>query len=312
MTKKILINIFCICIIFILFDFILYNYLSYKLFNDKFRFDIPRYMESLKIINFDDEYKKLINENYFRNAINTDKTIQKKPILIFGCSFGYGWLLEENQAFAYKLHEYTGRNIYNQSISSLGLQYFPYIMGNFKIENHVNIPSLPEYIIFIFIDNHVYRLYRYFYEDIDPKKDIRYKLKNNKLTQISDRNYFFQKFVTFRQISNFWAKTKYYKTNFNDNFDFMKAHFLYAKELAKKKFPNAKLVILKYEEDPNSELFYSDRWSELEKEGFIILDTYKLTGKHLYRQEYRIINDVHPNEYAWDILTPKIVETLKL
>ena len=271
--------------------------------------EIPRYIQSLKIKNFDDEYVKMKQENYFRNALNKSSS-SKKPVLIFGCSFGFGWLLDEKQAFAYKLSELSKRDVYNQSISSLGIQYFPYIIEKFNINNEI---KNPEYIIFVMIDNHVYRLYRYFYQDTDPYKDIRYKLSvNGNLQLISDRNFFLQKSFIFRYIQNMFGKVKFDSKSFDENFDFMKKHFLYAKKLCQEKFPDTKLVILKYEENYESELFNSDRWSELEQEGFIILDTYSLTGKHLYENEYRIKNDVHPNEKAWDLLTPKIIEKLNL
>ena len=85
-----------------------------------------------------------------------------------------------------------------------------------------------------------------------------------------------------------------------------------AKDLKKKKFPNSKLVILKYEECYAPDIFYTERWNELEDEGFIVLDTHNLTGEHLFQNKYKLEDDCHPNELAWDIITPKVVEALNL
>lgn len=272
-----------------------------------FEINIKKYIKAARIRNFHETYQYLNNVGYFRDVITDTKNQDSKSILIFGCSFGYGHLLKKEQSFSYKLSKLAKRNVYNRSIPSLGVQYFPYIMKNFDIEKTV---TNPEYIIFVFIDNHIYRLYRYFYEDVEAFKDIRYKSVNNKLTQINDRNNIFQYFSIIRYLQNVFGKIKYESKSFDENFDFMKQHFLYAKEIATEKFPKAKLVILKYQETQNSEIYLSKRWKELQKEGFIVIDSYSLTGKDLCDREFRLKDNIHPNEKAWDILTPKIIEKL--
>ena len=85
------------------------------------------------------------------------------------------------------------------------------------------------------------------------------------------------------------------------------------KEVAKQKYPNTKLVILVYEENLEDWSSKTNRWKELEKEGFIVLNSYDLTNLNLSVKKYRLTFDKnHPNELAWNILTPKIAEKLKL
>jgi len=304
--KITIINIIIIIFIFFSFDFLFFFFAENNFSFKSIKFNLNHYIESSKIKKFDNTYKELKADNYFRNTIiNTEK----KPILVFGCSFGYGYLLDEKQAFSYKLSELSGRSVFNQSISSLGIQYFPYILEKTEINKDINNP---EYIIFVMIENHIYRLYRYFYEDNGAYLDIRYKTTPNGLAEINHKYYILEHSAIYRYIQNKYADYKFRHNSNDKNFDFMKLHFLKAKKLVNKIFPNSKIVILKYEENPDSWYYNTKRWKELEDEGFIILGSYELTGKHLYKKEYRIPNDVHPNEYAWDLLTPMIVSELKL
>lgn len=305
--KIIVLNFTLIIWLFLIFDFCLFNSIENKYSHDSNNiFHWNLYIKASKIKQFDDTYKKLKSQNYFRNTI---QNTNKPPILILGCSFGYGYLLEENQAFTYKLATKAERSVYNQSISSLGVQYFPYILEKFEINKEVKDP---EYIIFVFIENHINRLYRYFSTDNNAYLDIRYKETPQGLKEIKHKYYIFEHSAIIRYLQNKYAEYKYNHNSYDKNFDFMKLHFLKAQKLAKEKFPNSKIVILKYEENPDSWYYNTERWNELEKQGFIIIGSYELTGKHLYENEYRIKNDVHPNEKAWDLLVPKLVKKLNL
>ena len=149
-TTIILINILLIVVI----DIIAYATLSGTDWNFNFKEIIKNYKEHSRVVHFDELYNTLTSQDYFRNTI---KETNKRPILIFGCSFGYGYLLEENQSFGYKLSNLTNRSVFNHSISSQGINYVPHILENYNLEEKI---KNPEYIIFVFIQNHAYRFYR--------------------------------------------------------------------------------------------------------------------------------------------------------
>ncbi len=162
------------------------------------------------------------------------------------------------------------------------------------------------------IDNHIFRLYRYFYEDLPACLDIRYKRTKEGLKEIKHKNYILEHFFIYRYLQNRYAEFVFTHKSFDENFDFMKLHFLKAQELVKTKFPDSKIVILKYEDNFDSDYYNTERWKELEDAGFIVLGTYELTGKHLDEDEYKLNDDVHPNEKAWDLIVPALVKKLDL
>ena len=113
------------------------------------------------------------------------------------------------------------------------------------------------------------------------------------------------------ELSHYVADKEDNSFSLDENFDFMKQHFLLAKKIINERYPDTKVAILKYEDSVSSEISSSEWWKELEEEGFIILDSYDLTGDHLSKSKYKIA-DGHPNEKAWDVLTPMVVKALKL
>ena len=293
-------------ILLLLIDYSFFYYIEFKRQNISFKESIEKYIRCTNIIDIDESYLDKANNNYFRDF---KKESSKRSISIFGCSFGYGYLLKPEQSLSYKLSEHTGRSVFNRSISSLGIQYVPYIVEHYDLEKIVNDP---EYIIFILIDNHLYRLYREIMDIDDPHIDILYKENKNILEERRPFYSFLFKSAIIRYINVKLINYLYNKKDKDKIFDFMKAHFLKMKSILNKKFPNSKLVILQYEENENSWIFNNPRWNELRDEGFIIINSYELTNEHLFEEKYRIPNDVHPNEKAWDLLVPKLVERLEL
>ena len=293
-------------ILLLLIDYGFFYYIEFKRQNISFTESIEKYIKFTHIIDIDESYLDKVNNNYFRDF---KKESSKRSILIFGCSFGYGYLLKPEQSLSYKLSEHTGRSVFNRSISSLGIQYVPYIAEHYNIEKTI---SNPEYIIFVMIDNHLYRLYREIMNIDEPYFDILYQYNGKILEERKPIYSFLFKSSIIRYINLNLILYMYNKKNQDEIFDFMKAHFLKMKSILNKKFPNSKLVILQYEENENSWIFNNPRWNELRDEGFIIINSYELTNEHLFEEKYRIPNDVHPNEKAWDLLVPKLVERLEL
>jgi hypothetical protein len=93
----------------------------------------------------------------------------------------------------------------------------------------------------------------------------------------------------------------------------MKKYFEKSREEMQKVWgKNFKFVILKYDEGDNSKYISSERWKELEDEGFIVLNTTDLVGRVLNQTEDLAFDNFHPAEKVWDMLIPKIVKEIGL
>lgn len=129
--KKLYINIIILIIIFIIFElfssFITYNLLFFQqtdrvkyIINSINKENVINWLKWLdygkKLQTFNDTYEQ---RNYFsdENRYKTVGSKNKKPVVIFGCSFAYGEYLNDNQTFGYKLSKQTGRTVYNFAYS---------------------------------------------------------------------------------------------------------------------------------------------------------------------------------------------------
>lgn len=260
-----------------------------------------------RMTSFQEDYCK-IKKTEFRHPVGLN--YKKKPILIFGCSYAYGLFLPENEIFSYKLSNLSKRPVYNRAHPSWSVQQMLYQLQQKDFYSEV---KPPEYIIYVFISNHFQRLHLVVFEASDPEIYLRYKEKNGKLKEVKStfrifENSYFIKFTQKIIVENNIMTEK----NQNRNFDFMKLHFEEAKKIANTKYPGAKFVILKYMDEPNAWCLKTSRWNELKREGFIVLDTDKLTGEDLSNNKYKVWDEKHPNEKAWEIITPALIKKLNL
>ncbi len=252
---------------------------------------------------------------------------EDKSIILFGCSFAYGAFLEDSDTFAYKLSMQTGRTVYKRALCTMGFGQMLYLSESETLYNSLN--DKPEYAIYVYIPDHLFRSCHYKYgvsSDYGDNYYLSYVLKSGKLEEKTPFINYLNSMSIFHDISkNIFCSYKNYATNEKENFDFIKAHFTKAKNNLQKVYPNLKFVIIKYAFNDNNPDFYdkdsseyanmisfnSKRWKELEDEGFIVLDVKKLTGIDVNDEKYQL-PDKHPNAKAWDIITPKVIDALKL
>lgn len=267
------------------------------------RLYLKEYIGDFNVKNQNDIYYYFKNTQESRDYI--DSNSKKRPILILGCSIAYGYNLEKEQTLQYKLGKLTHRSVYNRAIPSYGIQNAIYMLDNFNFEKEIKDP---EYIIFIFINDHYKRLYREVYDVTEPILYLNYSVINGNLVE-KKRFKFPYRFAFGRRISNIFTEKKY-DISSKELFKDSKIYFTKLKEVANKKFPNSKLVILDYEENDaclNSEI------KELSKDNFIVLNCHDLTNEYLYEPKYRFSFDIyHPNELTWDIVAPKLAKKLNL
>lgn len=253
------------------------------------------------------------NEEYLFRKEGENNDYNKPSILLFGCSFAYGIGLDDNQSFAYKLSRITERPVYNRAVWASGIQYFYYLVTDGRIFDSIRVK--PEYAIYVYIPEHLERIKKPFHGELNANLNIRYKLEGNNLVLDKTLPLFLYKSALIKTIlmHNYYKMAdSYTKKEMYDNFALINELFLQSKAELEKRYPGIKTVILKYNYDYGYEIseipFLFDT---LKDEGFIVLDTKDLTGK-TFDLSYTVSDKYHPNEAAWDLIVPKLVQKLKL
>lgn len=282
-----------------------YNKEKKRCFDSKIPFYFPQYaikMKSIKQRYENEEIKNFV-------VLNRDGNSRKKPILVMGCSFAYGLFLNPDKTFSSTLSRDTRRIVYNRAVVGWGIQHMLYQLRRDDFYHQV---KEPEYLIYVVISDHMRRLRSYVFVPLENEFYLRYEEKSGKLVEIDPKMNILRGFYLIRFLQTIITENVLLcEKNRDKNFDFAKLHFEESRRSLQSKYPNTKFVILKYMEEKDSWFLNTQRWNELEKEGFIVLDTNELTGKDLSMKEYKL-PDNHPNEKAWEIITPALINKLKL
>ncbi len=300
--KNIFIILFNIIIIFILIEILCYSKFIFSKVKDydgsiiktikynKYQF--------FKYKNFDDLYQ-YIKTKRLRQPIGLK--YKEKPILLMGCSFAYGYGLQDNESLGYKLSEILKRPLYNRAFEWLwGLQTMLY--QSRRSDFYKEVPP-PEYVIYVYIFDHINRISA---SVIAPDYNIphlRYIYKNNKL----QREKFHSRYnlYMFRTYSILRAKSIAEKMDYK----LINEYFIETKKEFDKHWKNYKFIILIYDEGPYSR--EKINIEELNKQGFIVIGTKDLTGRYLDQPQDKIEDKFHPSEYAWSLVAPKLADKLK-
>ncbi len=311
MKKKnaIIINLVICFLLFFCFDFFCYLIYFNKWVekNKEINLPPPKFEYSIKLKPFEQDYIN-IRKNKLRKPVGI--TSNKKSIVIFGCSYAYGYILPDEKILSYKLYELTGRPIYNRAFVAWGLQHMLYQL---KRDDFYKEIKEPEYIIYIFITDHLRRMYSFVSDSpfLYNELYLRYEIKNGKCRELNKEVFSYAGFSILKSLKEKRVNdTLYKKDNFNKVFDDMESIFVESKKEVQKHYPKTKFIILKYRDHNNSWYLNTDRWKELEREGFIVIDTKNLTGKDLYKKEYvfKEVYDLHPNEKGWDVVSKSLKE----
>lgn len=267
--------------------------------------------EGMKEIPFHSGIKK-VNYNFATLGIKDGwgrlpeglKFKKKKPIVLFGCSYAYGYGLEDKQTFAHKLALRTKRTVYNRSFPAWGIQHMLY---------QAKLPSLyekipePGYVIYVYMHDHLRRLYLYSFASwniLNEEFDIRYKDINGKLVEMTNSNPLLnqiKRLYTANTLQH-WYVQKFAIKDLNRSYDLAIQHFVEAKDEMQKHWKNTKYVILVYD-DIN---FDDEIKKELKQNGFIVMDISEFAASS------KFITNRNPNEAAWNSIVPKVVKELKL
>ncbi len=306
-----------------LLNIISYNFEANKirkvakiLHNDKIK--PPGYFQHWK--RYHDEtslvyYKTHVKHNGFRKPVGL--MYKKKPIWLFGCSFVYGVDVAkgnppDSQIFSAVLSEYTKRPVYNRAFPAWGVQHMLYQLQEGEI--YKELPA-PEFVIFTFIPDHARRLNKITYGFWNDGAYLRYTLKDGKLKEESPILEPLWKMYSVKALLSYLDYYVYGSSKNRDkNFDLIESMFIASRKEIDSHYKNVKFVILKYKGADDFDPWYVDtnRWGELEKQGFIVLRAEELAGNDLLDRKYLAGDEYHPTRQAWEVVVPELSTKLEL
>lgn len=226
-----------------------------------------------------------------------------RPIVLLGCSFAFGQGLDYKDIFSVKLSEVAKRPVYNYAKKGKGLQSSLFIIQKGVIE-----PKNPEYIIYLYMDDHIRRLYSSCSIDDYVGYPI-YSLNKDGYMELK-YDYFplYRQFYTFYYWNNVVFK-KILKQNSSYNSKLLTAYFKSMNQAIKEKYPDTKFVVLAF---TNQEFLKYDSLN-LKDEEIIFINSNLLAGEDLTAEEYwQSKDDTHPTAEVWKILAPIVSEELNL
>ena len=232
---------------------------------------------------------------------------KKKPVVIFGGSYSYGFALDEMQTVSSKLSKLTKRPVYNKSFVAWGIQHLLFLSKSDK--TYSNIKN-PEYVFYIFTFDDLRRMYLYSYSSwniLNEEFDVRYKLKGNKLFEIRNTNNLFnqiKRLYTFNELHHlFYKKYVDVPSKRAKAYDLAIKQINEAEKEIKSRWKNTKFVVLSYDDPYFSTL--------LEKNGISTVNLMKLASQDKFLLD-SMKRNVVPTPEIWDELLPKLVKSLKL
>ncbi len=256
------------------------------------------------------------NQGRIESDLPYDKS--KGSIVTMGCSFTHGDSIQENETLAYKLQKITNRKTYNRGFSGTGIQHVLLQLQTLDFLNDEDrkVSPLPEYFIYVFISDHMRRLYIDYFDLNGNRKYIKYKKDiNNKLILNHWDKIEFGDYIKVTFLAKKFNDLIYRLKSNDELFDFFKLHLIESKKIIDKKYNNAKFVVIVYNPELDTHSFRpfrTERWNELEAEGIQVIRFDKKEYDFLANEEFIASDNVHPGRKAWDVLVPEIIKQLNL
>ncbi len=303
MKKIIFINIIVTFVIFAIIEII--SYINWSLdYDENGRRTILANRFSRTIKPFDEIYNEWKKIN-LRKPVG--ENFSKKSILWFGCSFAYGYGLNEEQTGSYKLSMLSKRAVYNRGIPSGSINHMLYQLKDESL--YKAIKKEPEYLIYtwIYVQN---PRFKYFSKFGSNDQNLQYKLVNGKYTQVKiNKCYKYYYPYILRNIQRKLENDSKYP-----EYEYFEEIFLECMKEIKKHYPNIKFVILEYRSVGKFyEIEEYPKFNRLKEQGVIILDTKDLVKENMNLDIYKLAEfDEHPNEKAWNKIIPELVKKLNL
>ena len=260
---------------------------------------------TLKMSTFDDFYKKR-EANMFR-PVSGEEYTEKKPIILMGCSFAYGHVLDDNKILSARIAEKAKRTVYNFAYPGWGTQNIIYLMQhNQKLQNVKKEGEGKQYIIYWYIYDHLRRLYIPFFFT-DTYYALLYTEKNGTLVRKERNHPYIDAFYLIKDQEYKRVLTDYAeRTEEMEKYRFFMQHMYRIKEEKDKLFPDAQIIVMS-----SSEPFPDQVVSDLEAIDIPVLYTKDLTGVDM-ENDPEWTYDIHPNAAAVELLSDALIKELGL
>ncbi len=301
MFKRILINIILILIALLTVE--TYCFYKTKSENETFKKQADR-LESNNTRKYVTKYRLLkpFSAELYRKSFIKENS-ERNAILWFGCSFAEGAGLEDNKTPCYKISELTGRSCINKAKGATGTQFMLY-----QLENDKNLTGTEntDYIIYTFIWNHIQRLYNYQVNPLIDMFNLRYKVSNGDLKNITPEfNPIYSSFFVKRLLNK-----KIYNEANKESIDFYLFNEVMKKslEITKEKYPNSKFIMIEFPELSRKEL-PDYEIKKIEDMGITVVKAKDFLGEiNIYEEKYWLPDKIHPTSEVWDLILPQIKE----
>lgn len=243
-----------------------------------------------------------IDSNGFRRS--PDDYDKNKPSIVFtGCSYVFGYMLEDNQTLPWLVSKLTHRKVYNTGYHGNGTQH---MLVDFQSKEFwKKIPDADTFI-YVFISDHIRRLKSptnltdaNFY----PTYEL---LPNGKLKAVVPS----KEFINANAETRIRNKKLTFINSYGDGFQNPETRALFlavlseSKKIIKSKNPKARFIIFDVCSDKDIDNY-------LIKNKFEVISVYDLLGSYSYEKKYMTLNN-HPNAAFWKLVSPKLVSKLKL
>lgn len=162
----------------------------------------------------------------------------------------------------------------------------------------------PEYLIYIFISDHINRLDKFKIEPFCTEFQPKYKLSGKHLVQ--------EKPSIFSSLISVQAYQYYYNYIFKkQNFNSIYPYFLEARDALHKHWPNTKFVIAYYPTEYNDSFYKSIDIEQLKNDGFIFINLGEISDIDLVDNKYKV-DGWHPSYEAWLHIVPLLMKALNV
>ena len=163
-----------------------------------------------------------------------------------------------------------------------------------------------DFIIYTFIWNHIQRLYNYQVNPLIDMFNLRYKIIDGNLVDITPQfNPLYSSFFVKRILNKIvFEQAKQESYNFRLFNKIMKETY----NISQKRYPNSKFIFIEFPELSKKEL-PDYEVKELESYGIKVIRVKDIIGNiDIYDPKYWLPDNIHPTEQAWDLILPIIVE----
>lgn len=294
MCRKIFVNTLLILILIILTEFVCF-YITKK---ENLSLNKKTSVEYITKYNVLKDFNADIYGKSFKQ-----KDEKKNPIILFGCSYADGAGLSEENTPCGKLSKITGRSCINRAKGAMGLQFMNYQLKN---QTFYDKNKEVDYVIYVYIRNHLQRLYNFQMGALIDMFNLRYKVSNGKLREIKP---IFKPLYSSYIVKRFLNKKAEIQAQIEEkNFKLFNAVMNENVRLVKKYYPKAKIIFIEYPE-PRYHSLPDKEVDILENMGIIVVKIVDLTKDiNIFDNEYWLDDNIHPSEKAWNIILPRLAK----